>query len=246
MQAGADMHRAGRALLRPARRRAGDPRGRRRARSPRAPTWPACWRWRARSRRSVPVVLMCYANMVLAPGVEAFVERLARDRRVRADRARPAAARRPARCSPPATRAGSRSCRSSLRPRRPSASRRSARRARGFLYTVSVVGHDRGARRARRALRRGRRARARPPPRCRSRSASASPPPSRPRQAADAGADGVIVGTRLVRAAGESADPAGRARRGSCRGWPPVRLARWRAVVANSGRRGGRMRAQWD
>ncbi len=27
---------------------------------------------------SVPVVLMCYANMVFAPGVEAFVERLAR------------------------------------------------------------------------------------------------------------------------------------------------------------------------
>ena len=27
---------------------------------------------------SVPVVLMCYANMVLAPGAEAFVERLAR------------------------------------------------------------------------------------------------------------------------------------------------------------------------
>src|ERR1700727_3052483 len=26
----------------------------------------------------VPVVLMCYANMVFAPGVEAFVERLAR------------------------------------------------------------------------------------------------------------------------------------------------------------------------
>ena len=27
---------------------------------------------------SVPVVLMCYANMVFAPGVEAFAERLAR------------------------------------------------------------------------------------------------------------------------------------------------------------------------
>jgi tryptophan synthase alpha subunit len=32
--------------------------------------------------------------------------------------------------------------------------------------------------------------------------------PRQARQAADAGADGVIVGTRLVRAAGESEDPA--------------------------------------
>jgi tryptophan synthase alpha chain len=32
--------------------------------------------------------------------------------------------------------------------------------------------------------------------------------PVQARQAADAGADGVIVGTRLVRAAGESEDPA--------------------------------------
>ena len=32
--------------------------------------------------------------------------------------------------------------------------------------------------------------------------------PEQARQAADAGADGVIVGTRLVRAAGESEDPA--------------------------------------
>jgi tryptophan synthase alpha subunit len=33
--------------------------------------------------------------------------------------------------------------------------------------------------------------------------------PEHARQAAQAGADGVIVGTRLVRAAGESEDPAG-------------------------------------
>jgi tryptophan synthase alpha chain len=32
--------------------------------------------------------------------------------------------------------------------------------------------------------------------------------PEQARQAADAGADGVIVGSRLVRAAGESEDPA--------------------------------------
>jgi tryptophan synthase alpha chain len=34
--------------------------------------------------------------------------------------------------------------------------------------------------------------------------------PAQARQAADAGADGVIVGSRLVRAAGESAGPAGK------------------------------------
>ncbi len=33
--------------------------------------------------------------------------------------------------------------------------------------------------------------------------------PEQARQAADAGADGVIVGTRLVRAAGEAEEPAG-------------------------------------
>ena len=43
--------------------------------------------------QSVPVVLMCYANMVFAPGAEAFVERLTEDRRERSDRARPAARR---------------------------------------------------------------------------------------------------------------------------------------------------------
>jgi len=79
--------------------------------------------------------------------------------------------------------------------------------ARGFVYAVSVVGTS-GERRAL-----GERfaeviARAH---------ASTQVPvalgfgigtPEQARQAADAGADGVIVGTRLVRAAAESADPA--------------------------------------
>jgi tryptophan synthase alpha chain len=80
--------------------------------------------------------------------------------------------------------------------------------ARGFLYTVSVVGTT-GERRALgedlvQMLAR----------------AKASTPvpvaigfgigtPEQALQAAEAGADGVIVGTRLVRAAGESEDPAG-------------------------------------
>jgi tryptophan synthase alpha chain len=79
--------------------------------------------------------------------------------------------------------------------------------ARGFVYAVSVLGttgerHDLGGRFAEVVAR----ARAR----------TAVPvalgfgisTPEQAREAADAGADGVIVGTRLVRAAGESADPA--------------------------------------
>ena len=79
-------------------------------------------------------------------------------------------------------------------------------RARGFLYTVSVTGTtgERSGRCRRRAdADRARQGLDRPR---RSRSASASRRPSRPRAAADAGADGVIVGSRLVRAAAEAAD----------------------------------------
>ncbi len=157
---------------------------------------------------SVPVVLMCYANMVFAPGVEAFVERLARTgacglivpdlplgeapevlRGVRRAGARARAAGRAD------DDAGA-----------PGADRRAG--ARLPLHGLGR-GHDRRAQRAeRRASRRSWRARRRAP-RCRSRSASGSARPSRRAQAADAGADGVIVGTRLVRAAGESEDPAG-------------------------------------
>ncbi len=83
-------------------------------------------------------------------------------------------------------------------------------RARGFLYTVSVTGTtgeraaggDVGAVIARAA------------------GATSVPvalgfgiaTPEHARAAADAGADGVIVGSRLVRAAGEAADPAGAVR----------------------------------
>ncbi len=130
---------------------------------------------------SVPVVLMCYANMVFAPGVEAFVERLARSGRVRADRPRPALTARPRRCGAACDAARPRARRRwSRRRRRRSASRRSARSAQGFLYTVSVVGTT-GERDAlgdalrARSSRRRRRRRG-----FRSRSASASARPSRP------------------------------------------------------------------
>jgi tryptophan synthase alpha chain len=155
---------------------------------------------------SVPVVLMCYANMVFAPGAGAFVERLARTGASglivpdlpleEAGEVQGACERLGLALVPlvaPTT-----------------TDERLARigaGARGFIYAVSVVGTT-GERRAL-----GERfaeivARAR---------ASTDVPvalgfgissPEQAREAADAGADGVIVGTRLVRAAGESEDPA--------------------------------------
>jgi tryptophan synthase alpha chain len=153
----------------------------------------------------VPVVLMCYANVIFAPGAAAFVERLART----------------GACGLivpdlPLEEAGevSGACERSgialvplVAPTTPPerlAAIGSA--AQGFLYTVSVVGttgerdalQDRFAEVVARAK------------------ACTDVPvalgfgistPAQARQAAGAGADGVIVGTRLVRAAAESEDP---------------------------------------
>ncbi|HTA36788.1 MAG TPA: tryptophan synthase subunit alpha [Solirubrobacteraceae bacterium] len=157
--------------------------------------------------QSVPVVLMCYANMVYAPGVEAFVERLARtgacglivpdlpleeagEVRQACDACGLALVALVAPTTPP--------------------ERLDAigRRARGFIYTVSVVGTT------------GERAALQDSFATvieRAKAATTVPvalgfgisTPAQARQAADAGADGVIVGTRLVRAAAESEDPAG-------------------------------------
>jgi tryptophan synthase alpha chain len=153
---------------------------------------------------SVPIVFMCYANMVFAPGAEEFLERLARtgacglivpdlpleesaSLREMCDARELALVPLVAPTTPPerlaAIGAG----------------------ARGFLYTVSVVGTT-GERAALQERFAEVIARAK---------ASTSVPvalgfgistPEQARQAADAGADGVIVGTRLVRAAGESPD----------------------------------------
>jgi tryptophan synthase alpha chain len=155
---------------------------------------------------SVPVVLMCYANMVFAPGPEAFVERLAQSgasglivpdlpleesQRVHDACETHGLALVPlvAPTTPPQRLA------------------EIGERARGFLYTVSVVGttgeraalSDQFAEIVSRA-----------------KAATAAPvalgfgisTPEQALQAAGAGADGVIVGTRLVRAAAESEDPA--------------------------------------
>jgi len=154
----------------------------------------------------VPVVLMCYANMVFAPGAGAFVERLARTGAsglIVPDLPQGEGEEVLAACeahgialvplvAPTTT---------------PERLRAIGERARGFLYTVSVVGTT------------GERASL--PDQfaavvARARSSTDAPvalgfgigTPEQAAQAADAGADGVIVGTRLVRAASESADPA--------------------------------------
>jgi tryptophan synthase alpha chain len=155
----------------------------------------------------IPVVLMCYSNMVFAPGVEAFLERAVRagvsglivpdlphgevpEVRVACERA--GVAQVPL-VAPTTT---------------PERLARIGADAMGFVYTVAVVGTT-GERRAlgehfEEVI-------------ARTRSSTEVPvalgfgisTPEHAAQAADAGADGVIVGTRLVRAAAEGDDPAG-------------------------------------
>jgi tryptophan synthase alpha chain len=155
---------------------------------------------------SVPVVLMCYANMVFAPGVEGFVERLARTGACglivpdlpqgegpEVLEACEAAGLALVPLVAPTT-----------TPERLAAI---GERAQGFLYTVSVVGTT-GERSTlgesfAEAV-------------ARAKAVTSAPvalgfgiaTPEQAAQAAEAGADGVIVGTRLVRAAGEGNDPA--------------------------------------
>ncbi len=155
---------------------------------------------------SVPVVLMCYVNMVLAPGVEAFVERLARTGAaglIVPDLPLEEAAGVLAACD-----AHGLALVPLVAPTTPPGRLvEIGARARGFLYTVSVVGTT--GERAALAERFAEVV-------ARAQAATAAPvalgfgisTPAHARQAAEAGADGVIVGTRLVRAAGESEDPA--------------------------------------
>jgi tryptophan synthase alpha chain len=156
---------------------------------------------------SVPVVLMCYANMIFAPGAEEFVERLAQTGAsglIVPDLPFEEAPFVLAACDAQGI---------ALVPlvaptTPPERLERIGRRARGFLYTVSVVGTT-GERAALADSFAHVVAHAK---------ASTEVPvalgfgistPEQADQAARAGADGVIVGTRLVRAAAESDDPAG-------------------------------------
>ena len=80
--------------------------------------------------------------------------------------------------------------------------------ARGFVYAVSVAGTT-GERAALSEVFAGHRgARQGLDRRCRSRVGFGIGTPELAREAADAGADGVIVGSRLVRAVAEAEDPA--------------------------------------
>jgi tryptophan synthase alpha chain len=156
---------------------------------------------------SIPVVLMCYANMVMAPGVRAFVERLAQtgasglivpDLPLEETEEALSACEQNGLALVPLV--------APTTP--PQRLAQIGARARGFLYAVSVVGttgervalSDRFAEIVAAA-----------------KVATQTPvalgfgisTPEQACEAADAGADGVIVGTRLVRAASESKDPAG-------------------------------------
>ena len=155
---------------------------------------------------SVPVALMCYANMVFAPGVDAFVERLARTGAcgmIVPDLPYGEAPEVLEACdehglaliplvAPTTT------------PERLAAI---GARARGFLYTVSVVGIT-GERRDIGEGLAGTVARAKASTRVPVAIGFGISTPEQALQAVEAGADGVIVGTRLVRAAGEADDPA--------------------------------------
>jgi tryptophan synthase alpha chain len=156
--------------------------------------------------QSVPVVLMCYANMVFAPGAEAFVERLQQTGAsglIVPDL--------PLGEGPEVAEA----CKAhglALVPlvaptTTPERLAEIGKSAQGFMYTVTVVGttgerSELGERFAQVVARA---------------KASTEAPvalgfgistPEHALKAAKAGADGVIVGTRLVRAAGEYEDPA--------------------------------------
>ncbi len=154
----------------------------------------------------IPVVLMCYANMVFAPGARAFLERLAQTGACGlivpdlplgeapevlelCDSLGLALVALVAPTTPPERMAAI------------------GASARGFLYTVSVVGTT-GERQAL-----GERfadivARAKAATEVPVALGFGIGTPDQAREAAEAGADGVIVGTRLVRAAGEGEDPA--------------------------------------
>ncbi len=156
----------------------------------------------------VPVVLMCYANPIFARGLERFV-----DEAVAAGVAGLIVPDLPWEEAPEllaACDARGLALVPLSAPTTPEARLAEiGARARGFLYTVSLTGTT-----GERAGQDGATLR-----RIISRAAAASAvpvaigfgiaTPEQARVAADAGADGVIIGSRLVRAAGEAEDPAG-------------------------------------
>lgn len=155
----------------------------------------------------VPVVLMCYSNMVLAPGAGLFVERLAQSGAaglIVPDLPYEEASEVLAACD-----AHGLALVPLVAPTTP-AERLAAigARARGFLYTVSVIGTT-GERSALSERFAEIVAEAKACTEVPVALGFGISTPEQAAQAAQAGADGVIVGTRLVRAAIESEDSAG-------------------------------------
>lgn len=156
--------------------------------------------------RRVPVVLMCYVNLVLAPGADTFVSRLREagisglivpDLPMGEEPAVTAACAEHGVALVPLVAPTTTDERLAL----------IGAQARGFLYTVSVTGTtgERGSREQAfgELLTRAKRHTKVPVA-----LGFGIATPEHAAQAARAGADGVIVGTRLVRAAAESEDPA--------------------------------------
>lgn len=156
--------------------------------------------------RRIPVVLMCYSNMVLAPGADAFVQRLARTGASglivpdlpleESAQVRAACARHGIALVPLAAPSSTEQRLAAI-----------GAEANGFLYLVSVLGTT------------GERAAASDGLGeliARAKAATSVPvaigfgiaTPEQARAVAELGADGVIVGSRLVRAASESESPA--------------------------------------
>ena len=153
----------------------------------------------------VPVALMCYANLVLARGADAFAVRLADggiDGLIVPDLPSEEAAGVLAACDAAGVALIPLAAPTTTEDRMA----RIGAQARGFLYTVSVTGIT-GERKDLAADL--------PATVARAKAATDVPvavgfgigTPEQARQAADIGADGVIVGSRLVREASEAADP---------------------------------------
>ena len=152
----------------------------------------------------VPVVLMAYANMVLAGGgAAAFAERAAAAGAAGA--IVPDLPLEEAEETREALEAAGLASVPLLAPTTPgrAARRRSATAATGFVYVVSDVGTTGERAQLPAEPRRRSSPRSRRTPRSRSRSASGSAPPRRPRRSGEV-ADGVIIGSRLVRAVAEA------------------------------------------
>ncbi|HET9093439.1 MAG TPA: tryptophan synthase subunit alpha [Solirubrobacteraceae bacterium] len=153
----------------------------------------------------VPVVVMCYVNVILARGLERFADLL-----VSAGASGLIVPDLPLEEAPATLEALDRRGLALVPLVAPTTPEERlaqiGERARGFLYTVSVTGTT-GERESNAGL---------PEIVARARAHTDVPvavgfgigSPEQARAAADAGADGVIIGTRLVRAAGEAVDPA--------------------------------------